>query len=485
MEFMRASVLLFLILVLSTSFAETTCSRDNCEITITLKIAFQGADDAYINRAVNEIQNTWNGPNGYRTTGDCKCKMKFQVLTTKAQDCKNSPPNGYHCVMVTDYNNNPPRNQTNITGAKYYIGYMYGVATGNGSNSEKGWWSSIMSRPVDANAPQGEHYKDFAHEAGHMMGLEDGDGGIMSRTSGANSGPTQANIDEIANDICGANACPDRCCCGNGQVDTGKGEQCDPKANPKGCASGQACCAVCCGCYGLVCIPADNEYSTQSDCNGACGIDSKCYKNYKTGCWNCVKQTVVVHETCYDSQNIRGNQDCDHVEKSFVDQGVDFYENDLAALPVLGDVFATEKINIITDEGDTGHIITKEKDVTNYGGVLLSDHSVTVSTDRETMSLIASSDLTVQQALGTGRIQIDGNGIIDGMRFGMYHLAFDIFNLFNPAQEFVQPEQEDEYPQEYYDSLDVFDSSDAPTDPNPSDIGELPDEGEFGKIYPS
>ncbi len=484
---MKPGLFLFLILGLSTlAFAETICTRDDCEITITLKIAFQGADDAYINRAVNEIQNTWNGPNGYRTTGDCKCKIKFQVLTTKAQDCKNNPPNGYHCVMVTDYNNNPPRNQTNITGAKYYIGYMYGVVSGNGSNSEKGWWSSIMSRPVNANQPQGEHYKDFAHEAGHMMGLEDGDGGIMSRTSGANSGPTQANIDEIANDICGANACPDRCCCGNGQIDLSMGEQCDPKASPKGCAAGQACCAVCCGCYGLVCIPADNEYATSSDCQNACGSDSTCYKNYKTGCWNCLKQNIVVHETCYDSQNIRGNNECDHEEKSFVDQGVDFYENDLAALPVLGDVFATEKINIVTDEGDTGHIITQDKDVTNYGDVLLTDHTVTVSTDRETMSLIASEDLSVQQALGSGRIQIDGNGILDGMRFGLYHFFFDVFNFFNPAEAFVEPAEEDDYPQEYYDSLDeVFDVSDAPTDPNPGDIGELPDDGEFGKIYPS
>jgi hypothetical protein len=481
---MKASVILFLILVSTISFAETTCTKNGCDILITLKIAFQGADDAYINRAVNEIQNTWNGPNGYRTTGDCKCKMTFQVLTAKAQDCKNNPPAGYHCIMVTNFNNNPPRNQTNITGAKYYIGYMYGVSAGNGGNSEKGWWSDIMSRPVNANQPQGEHYKDFAHEAGHMMGLEDGDGGIMSRTSGANSGPTQANIDEIADDICGADACPDRCCCGNGQIDTGKGEQCDPKASPKGCPSGQECCAVCCGCYGLMCVRADNEYSSQSSCQAACGADSKCYKNYKTGCWNCVKQDVVVHETCHDSQNIRGNTECDHVEKSFVNRGVDFYEKDLSILPVLGDVFANERVNLVTEEGDNGHIITQEKDVTGYGDALLSDHTVTVSTDRETMGLIASDEMDIQQAISTGRINIDGNGIDNGMRFWFYHLFFDVFTFFNPAEEFVPAEEGDSYPQEYYNEMAAVFESEEVVDPNPDAIGELPDGGIFGEVYP-
>jgi hypothetical protein len=478
---------IMMLFLMSTSFSETTCTVKDCEITITLKIAFQGANDSYISDAENEIESTWNGPQGYRTVGDCKCKMKVEVQTAKAADCKNNPPAGYHCVMVTDYNNNPPRNQTNMAGATFYAGYMYGSATGNGSNSQTGWWSNIMSRPVNANQPQGEHYKDFAHEAGHMMGLEDGDGGIMSRTSGANSSPTQANLEEIANDICGANPCPDSCCCGNGQVDTGKGEQCDPFASPNGCKAAEACCPVCCSCFAPVCIPANGEYVSASACQSACGASSSCYKNYKTGCWDCVKQNVVIEETCYDSSNIRGNVACDHSPRSFIKQGVSFYQDDLSSTPVLGGIFSNERINVITDEGDDGHITTGGGSVTSSGDVLLTDNTVTVYTDRQTISLISSQDMSVQQALSEGKISIEGEGILNGFRFGFYHFAFDVFNFFNPPPDFVPPAAAQEFPQEYYDELkNISDIQNASNDPNPGISGELPDGGIFGSdVYPS
>lgn len=172
---------LLLLLLSSFSSGSTTCEVKDCRIMITMKIAFSGTDDTYINRAKSEIENIWNGPNG-QSYGDCKCPVGFNVEVIKTADCINNPPAGYHCIAVTNYNNDPPRNQTNWTGATFYIGYMYGIATGNGGNSQKGWWSDIMSRPVNPANPQGEHYKDFAHEAGHMMGLEDCDGAALCAT---------------------------------------------------------------------------------------------------------------------------------------------------------------------------------------------------------------------------------------------------------------------------------------------------------------
>ncbi|MBU0532080.1 hypothetical protein KKB44_01155 [Candidatus Micrarchaeota archaeon] len=486
---------IILILLIPLSSAETTCETNNCNIKITLKLAFSGATDDYINRVEQEIENTWNGPDGFRTTGDCKCKMTFEVETMKITNasqvnCNPGPP-GYHCIMVTPYfkpngqYDNPPRNQTNITGATIYLGYMYGIATGDGGNSQKGWWSDLMSRPVNANDPNGEHYKDFAHEAGHMMGLEDGDGGIMSRTSGANSDPTQANIDEIANDICGANACPDNCCCGNGEVENGKGEQCDPFASPDGCGVGQACCPVCCSCYGPICIAANGEYLGQTACQAACGTDAQCYKNYKTGCWDCVKNNVVIEKTCSDPNNIRGNGDCDHTVYSFIDHGVGFYDN-LAAAPVIGGLFSDEKINIQTDEGDVGHIATEASDVTDYGETLTQEPTVTIYTDRETVGLLASEDLSVQQALSEGMIRIEGEGLVNGFKFGVYHFFFDVYNFLNPAEEFTGPEEEG-LPQEYYDIIsEATEAEPAADDPNPEDIGELPDGGHIGSdVLPS
>ena len=455
--------LLIALFMLSISFASTTCTVDGCDIKITLKIAFSGADDSYIQNAENEIENVWNGPAGSRTVGECKCTMTFDVITNKTADCKNNPPAGWHCIMVTDYNNNPPRNQTNWTGAKFYIGYMYNISAGNGNNSVKGWWSSIMSRPVDSNNPQGEHYKDFAHEAGHMMGLEDGDGGIMSRTSGNNSGPTQANLEEIANDICGSNPCPDSCCCGNGQID--KMEQCDPFASPVGCNAGEACCPYCCSCYAPICIPANGEFLNEADCWNRCGADSTCYKNYKTGCWDCVKQETVITGTCSDPGNIRGNPLCDHEAVAFGKYAADISE-----------MFGNERINLQTVEGDTGNIVTRNNIVESYGSELLEDATVLVTTDRETISLVAGEHLTVHQAMATDRVRIEGQGMLNGFKFFVYDIVFDMFNFFAPAPEVSVPAIDTSLPEEYRPFAQP--ESDLPEDdPDKDYIGELPDIG--------
>ncbi|MEW6748711.1 MAG: hypothetical protein AB1295_03315 [Candidatus Micrarchaeota archaeon] len=483
-----------IILLSPLSFAETTCTKGDCELAITLKIAFSGASDDYISRAEKEIEDTWNGPDGFRTVGDCKCPMTFDVVTMKITDasqvnCNPGPP-GYHCVMVTDYFKpdgsyaNPPRNQSDLQGASFYMGYMYGVANGNGGNSQNGWWSDQMSRPVDPDNPGGEHYKDFAHEAGHMMGLEDGDGGIMSRTSGAGSEPTQANLDEIADDICGADACPDRCCCGNGQIEAGKGEGCDPFAEPTGCGSGASCCPVCCSCFAPLCIAADGEYLDQASCQDSCGADSACYKNYQTGCWDCVKQTVVIEDTCRDPANIRGNLECDHAIRSFVERSAGFYEEDLVDAPFIGGFFSDERINIETAEGDGGYLVTKGGAVTDYGEGALGDPTVTVRTDRMTMSLLASEDMSIQQALSAGRIDVDGEGLFNGIRFGFYNIMFGLYDALSPAGEFVEPVPEEGLPPEYRDVVqEIVYSEPGPEDPKPGEIGELPDGGYFGGSY--
>lgn len=187
----------------------TTCKVEGSDITITLRIAFSGADNSYINHAKNEIESIWNGPNGYQTSG--KYRVKFEVETTKITSHANvtcdPPPTGYHCILVTPYNTNPPRD----TSGTYYMGYMYPPGISHEGESLKGWWSDQMSRLVESG--NGERYKDFAHEAGHMMGLaDDEDNGIMTHTKGPNAKPTQANIEKVVENICGANVCSDEYC---------------------------------------------------------------------------------------------------------------------------------------------------------------------------------------------------------------------------------------------------------------------------------
>lgn len=243
--------LAFLILNLNFALSNTSCEIKDCKIIITINIAFAGATDSQINSWSQEINDVWNG-NG-QTTGDCKCPVIFKLNTTKVANCTPIPA-GYHCVQVLPWNGTDaslPHLPAGPDKGRAVVGYM-GKTTQSpsiGGVSLDGEWSDMTSRPIDPNDPSKGNYNDAAHEVGHMLGLADGSGGLMNFTSGNDSKPTQQHIDDAVNNICGPNACPDRCCCGNGQLDGNKGEQCDPKANPQGCLQGNLCCPICCKCY--------------------------------------------------------------------------------------------------------------------------------------------------------------------------------------------------------------------------------------------
>ena len=469
-----------IIMLVPLSFAETTCTKNGCDITITLNMAFAGADNAYINRSTNEIESFWNGPNGFRPVGDCKCKLTVKVNAITAVDCKNNTPAGYHCIDVTKFftpngaaYDNPPRNQTNITGAAIYVGYMDNITQGNGGNSGHGWWSDQMSRPVNPANPGGQHYNDFAHEAGHMMGLgHNNDSTSIMNNTLANQ-PNQADLDGAAKAICGDNYCPDSCCCGNGVVDKNKGENCDPKATPNGCGPGASCCPVCCNCYSPMCIAANGEYLSLGSCQASCGPDSSCYKNYKTGCWDCLKQTVVVTGTCRDSAFIRGNELCDHIVRSIMDEAVRFYSQGVMMMPVIGGAFSDERVNIVLAEGNQSHVVTAGGVVTDYGDGLLEEPTMTMKTDRETIRLVAGAEMTPRQALGSGRLIIEGNNIGSSLKLGAYMAALWVYGIIDPPGEFVEPAGDQDLPAEYYEEMGGLNGGQPPAPP-PTDVG-VPD----------
>ncbi len=446
--------LLVLLSLFSLSWAETTCEAKDCKVTITIKIAFSGANDSYINDAKNEIESVWNGQG--QTYGDCDCPVSFNVETKKITDpaqvnCNPGPP-GYHCIMVTDYNNNPPRNQTNMTGATFYIGYMYGIATGNGGNSQKGWWSSIMSRPVDSNKPEGEHYKDFAHEAGHMMGLEDCDGGLMCQTSGPNSDPTQDNINEAVEEICGANACPDRCCCGNGKKD--KGEECDPMLTPSGCGADEYCCPICCSCWGMICFPEWGEYMSQTECQANCGTNAMCSYNYKTGCWDCVGYNIIEEPPYADDKVQQITDDAHTTRNAELDSIRNLYEEGLLAFPTLGGFLGNERANIIIEGKNNYHALTDEGELYELGGGAIDDPTVEIVTDVGTLEEIDQGVLSPLLAYKEGRIKIEGVGFFGGIKFWFAEFMVDNFvpedavGTLAPTEEAVEEEMPPEEPEE-------------------------------------
>lgn len=385
------------------AFAETTCEIDNCNITIRIKIAFSGATDQLIEAWKNDIEDTWNGDG--QVTGDCKCPVIFIVETMKITDPKqincNPPPQGYHCVMVTDYHQNPPKD----TKGNIYMGYMYPPGVSKKGQSLKGWWSNLMNRPTDdPSDPQAEIYHDAAHEAGHMMGLKDGEGdGLMSHTSGDKAKPTQANIDAAVSNVCGPNACPRRCCCGNGEVEPGMGEGCDPNADPIGCGFFEECCPICCRCFIPTCIPENGEYNTQEGCEVNCtGYGSSCYKNYRTGCWDCVKSKIVEHKPAYDPSRI---VNCDHQEDYYYTLLLKLVDYDFHWIPMACPLlFGTERIHLFIDGVGSFYLITFDCKVSEVTRTPLDFLTMFVTTDTDTVDAIAAEELTFEEALASGKI---------------------------------------------------------------------------------
>jgi putative sterol carrier protein len=426
--------------------AETECKTQDCKIEITIKIAFSYNDSeiqaGQVAGWASDIESVWNGPDGFQLTGDCQCEVRFKVETMKITDpaqanCNPGPP-GYHCVMITDYDQNPPRNQTAMQGAEFYRGYMYPPGVASSGQSLNGWWSDDMDEP---HPTTGEDVHDAAHEAGHMMGLDDKEGGgIMTHTSGDNAKPTQQNIDDAVKNVCGPDACPDSCCCGNGVIDSAKGEDCDAFADPTGCGEDEFCCMTCCSCFRPICISSD-EYTSWEDCEVGCKGGYGCYQNYKTGCWDCLRQSVVSEQIDYDPELARDLESGFHdIHESLEGSGNgisqeqlamvrDMYNNNIASSPQVRDLLANERINFYIDDFGTVSIVNVGGNMESIQDGELPDPTMNMYSDMETLEAIMLGSLDPVDALKEGRIRYEGVGIVNWIRFAFANLAFSIAAL--------------------------------------------------------
>jgi hypothetical protein len=446
--FVGITLALLLLSVFSTtvSAAEkaTECKTEGCHVTITLKLAFVGASDRYIVNFIDEVEREWNGPeDNPNTYGDCKCPFNVDVIAQKVDKCT-SAPNGYHCVEVTNYSTKPPYSANeSVIGkvqkgeidpktsdqVKRHRGYMKppGVSTGEPLT---GWWSDIMSTSVN-----GQQALDFAHEAGHMMGLDDGEGGIMnlSGVMGPNAGVTQDNINKVVERVCGANACPDRCCCGNAQVDGDKGESCDPLASPCGCKNGEACCPICCNCYAPDCDPAYGEYGTKANCEQNCTDEGMvCQKNYHTGCWDCIESWAVGACDEYDNSTEgiwKANESHFH-EKHQMKAAIEEALAKLTTVPIISSLFANERINVNLEDAEYS-LVTCDGAIIDVGAGTREEPTVEVFSDMETIERIVTGDLGVEEALEEGDIRYEGVGFLTSVKFGVVDTIYDIYSLFS------------------------------------------------------
>lgn len=428
---MRCVLLAFGILALfSNVFAQaTTCdvNAETCTVTITLNIAFMGADDGYVANAKSEIEDIWNNAGGQPyTVGECKCDFHVAVNAQKVASCTPLPQNS-HCIEVTSFTANPPR----ATNGSTYYGYMYppGVTSRDGL---RGWWSDQMSNPIPGDQ-SGGHYNDFAHEAGHMMGLEDGDGGIMSDTT---RGPTQANIDEIFRDTCKGKKCPDRCCCGNGVVEQGKGEGCDPVANPDGCGATSSCCPYCCTCGPKQCDPEADEYGTKEECEANCKGDETtqvhCVYSYWTGCWVCVYKGTEMMDPQFSTTGIRQAPKCEtpvsrtRMETSTTPLAVGDVSEEIMGAPGISYFMGNERMNLYVEGMGEYNMAFQNGAVTDASDGLRPDPTMNVYTDMDTMYGIYYGEITPAYALQSGRVRYEGVGFFEGFKFWLGDLIFDM-----------------------------------------------------------
>jgi len=288
-----AFIILFFLVVFSSQpvLAKNDCKRDECKITITINIAFVGATNQQMQSWENEIETVWNEPN----FGKCECDVDFEVNTKSVPNCNHADAQGHHCIEVTV-------NQPTDNNGRKYVAFMWGVS--QNANSINGKWWQNTSREIEGQftaggetyTPQaGEHFLDAAHEAGHMMGLDDDydrnsdryGNNLMGRTWGPNAKPTQSQIDKVIEKNCtGENAkCPVECCCGrNGKVDEDidPKEECDPSAIPTGCEENEICTEKCkCEAKEQKPICGDGKITSPEQCDpnsspSGCSADQEC-----------------------------------------------------------------------------------------------------------------------------------------------------------------------------------------------------------------
>jgi len=427
----KGCILLGFLVLFSNLFAQaTTCDvdADSCTFTITINIAFMGADDGYIANAKSEIENVWNNAGGQPfTAGECKCEFHVVVNTQKVNSCT-PPPAGSHCIEVTSFTSNPPR----ATNGSTYYGYMYppGVSTKDGL---KGWWSDQMSNPIPGD-PSGGHYNDFAHEAGHMMGLEDGDGGIMSSTT---TGPTQANVDEVVRDVCKGKKCPDRCCCGNGAVEQGKGEGCDPVANPNGCDASSSCCPYCCTCGPKQCDPEAGEYGTKEECEANCidevGVDYHCVQSFWTGCWVCVVKGTETLDPQFSASGIREAPRCgtpvspSRMGTSTTPLAIGNVSEEIAGAPGISYFMGNERMNLYVQGMGEYNVAFENGAVAEASEGLRPDPTMNVYTDIDTAYGLYYGEIAPVEALRSGKVRYEGVGFLEGFKFWLGDFMFDLF----------------------------------------------------------
>ncbi|MCE5326532.1 MAG: hypothetical protein LLG01_08960 [Planctomycetaceae bacterium] len=201
----------------STAAARTTYEIKDGKMVVTVYIAYKGGNDALIARWNKETLDTWNGPDGGQTYGECGHKVVFALQTVTVAGDKPFPK-GYHRIEIQPYDGSEATLPHTPDG-RVAIAYM-GKTThspSRGGASIDGVWSTQSSALVNPRRRGGsERFKDAAHEVGHMMGLPDYydhkikfyGKNLMGSTSGPYAKVTPQLVQGVVEALTGKYYCP-------------------------------------------------------------------------------------------------------------------------------------------------------------------------------------------------------------------------------------------------------------------------------------
>lgn len=100
-------------------------------------------------------------------------------------------------------------------------------------------------------------------------------------------------------------------------------------------------------------------------------------------------------------------------------------ETDVALAPPLSTLLANERVNFYVGE-ESAYAVVQNGVVVEAGEGRLPDNTVNVRTGQETIEAISTCELTQMEAFEQDRITIEGEGLVNWLKFAIINLLFDL-----------------------------------------------------------